>query len=202
MQCPLCNNRVYVRNLPQFKSNSLLAFSLTSLCTKVFLYQGCHTFLPLAYVQLHPPPDKRKMERRVGGCGYTFSCSLSVFMLGRQCMAVLEHIWQQKHNLAIYFTGLKYDCFQTLINHSCIVLRRAHLMKQEFQGLGGQIHTNNSLCFVTASLEFVPLVHMNVGIVYLIHVGTSFKETTLQLWAYSAAFLPFTYYTYLPPPPV
>ena len=52
-------------------------------------------------------------------------------------------------------------------------------MKQEFQGLGGQIHTNNSLCFVTASLEFVPLVHMNVGIVYLIHVGTSFKETTV-----------------------
>lgn len=49
-------------------------------------------------------------------------------------------------------------------------------MKQEFQGWGGQIHTNNSLCFVTASLEFVPLVHMNVGIVYLIHVGTSFKR--------------------------
>ena len=65
MQCPLCNNRVYVRNLPQ-KSNSLLAFSLTSLCTKVFLYQGCYTFLPLAYVQLHPPPRQKKNGERGG----------------------------------------------------------------------------------------------------------------------------------------
>ena len=50
-------------------------------------------------------------------------------------------------------------------------------MKQDL-GLDRQIHTNNSMCFVTASLEFVPLVQMNVGTVYLIHVGISFKETT------------------------
>ena len=65
MQCPLCNSRVYVCNLLQ-KSNNLLAFSLTLLCTKVFLYQGCHTFLPLPYVQLHPPPQQKKNGERGG----------------------------------------------------------------------------------------------------------------------------------------
>ena len=80
MQCPLCNNRVYVCNLPQ-KSNSLLAFSLTSLCTKVFLYQGCYTFLPLAYVYLHPPPRQKKKWREGwegvathSAVGYPSSC--------------------------------------------------------------------------------------------------------------------------------